>query len=791
MSPQTYAKLSAHLASLDERGEAQDDGADGVEQAPSATTAGGGTGAAAGPSPPADPWIAVSEAPAPGAARTDTVAGSSAATMSDAARTPTAGSSRGNGGGSRGYASSRSGSAHRSSRSGRLRRPRSKYGASRKRLFKRRSRTRTAMIWLAIAGGVMVIAFIAVVASAYVHAYRVYGTLKEVPGHVTAARKVLQQGQLPQTNDLETANGLAHDAQEQIADGGFAFSFTKSLPLLGRPIKAVSLAADAASAETDAAELVKGMILKILGPGGGTGDASSPVFQDGVINVGLLQEVTPTLENVVKYLQRGDAAIRAIPHIPFFSQLDDLKAQVLTESGQAVTLSQRALTSFRLLPGFLGADGPRTYYLALQNPADQRGTGGAVLAYAIVRIDNGKIEIAQPEGHAGAGSINDIDPAKPGFVNAQLPQAELWYLRTTGVIHRLANGANYSPDFPSAAQSWSAMLTSGSDPIVSKVDGVIALDPNAVAASFAGQSFTLPVIDQTISSADIAKFVTHDQYLLPKGEQRVVPALLITAAFDQITHPKHLFDLLQTLSTALTDKDIQMWSADPQEQALVTRLGWDGAIENAAGGDYLNLAYNKRVGNKVDYFAEFHADYDVTVNDSGGITSTYALGLSLPIPAGEPLDIVGHATPYGADLAMLNLYVPGRAKILSYAPQGEFDPNAIDPVPEHVIPRGFVQHTEGPFRVFTKTIMATPADPGSVRFHYSVPGVIKETPQGRVYTLTVQHQPMSKPQTIRVRLRLPAGFDIVSLGPGWTATSFGAVYNGTIDADFSTSVVFR
>jgi hypothetical protein len=152
---------------------------------------------------------------------------------------------------------------------------------------------------------------------------------------------------------------------------------------------------------------------------------------------------------------------------------------------------------------------------------------------------------------------------------------------------------------------------------------------------------------------------------------------------------------------------------------------------------------------------------------------------------------VGHATPYGADLAMLNLYVPGSSKIISYTPQGEFDPNTIDPVPEHVIPRGFVQHTEGPFRVFTKTIIATPAEPGYLRFHYSVPGVIKDTPQGKVYTLTVQHQPMSKPQTIRVRLRLPAGFDIVSLGPGWTATSWGAVYNGTIDADFSTSVTFR
>src|SRR5439155_6180498 len=96
----------------------------------------------------------------------------------------------------------------------------------------------------------------------------------------------------------------------------------------------------------------------------------------------------------------------------------------------------------------------------------------------------------------------------------------------------------------------------------------------------------------------------------------------------------------------------------------------------------------------------------------------------------------------------------------------------------------------GTFRVFTKTIMATPESPGSLQLRYTVPGVIQQTPEGRVYTLTVQHQPMVQDMRLRVRLRLPAGFQIVSLGPGWTATSWGAVYTGAVTADFVTSVVF-
>src|SRR5207248_2132140 len=162
---------------------------------------------------------------------------------------------------------------------------------------------------------------------------------------------------------------------DTIANAGFAWRLTKSLPLLGRPIQAVELASQAAAKETDAAVLVDGMIKQILGPSGGTGAATSPVFHNGVIDVGLIQRITPTLETVVRDLRDGDTAIRAIPSVPFFHQIEQLKAQVLTESRQAVALSEPALDSSRLLPAFLRADGPKTNYLALQNPADQRAPG--------------------------------------------------------------------------------------------------------------------------------------------------------------------------------------------------------------------------------------------------------------------------------------------------------------------------------------------------------------------------------------------------------------------------------
>ena len=652
------------------------------------------------------------------------------------------------------------------------------------------------MIWSLLGLGALLVVFGLLVVDGYYKAYGVYGTLKDVPPLVSKARSQLEVGQIP-TEQLETASGLVGQAQVQIAEAGFPFRFVRSLPLLGRPIKALELATDAASREAQAATIVNGLIQQLLGPDPG-GPGPAPVFENGVIDVDLLASVTPQLQRVVAELRAADVSVRAIPSIPFVSQLDTLKAEVLGESSKAIALSERALDAVRLLPNFLGADGPKEYYLALQNNDDQRGTGGAVLSFAVVRIDRGHLSLVR------SGAISDIDAMTGGGFFVKAPPSTAWYMNNTGAARRLANGANYSPDFPSAGQTWTAMLSKA---IGSQVDGVIALDPYAVAAAMTGEDpITIPGLEaEPITSENLVPFVMHDQYLLPKTLQNAVPAILIRSAYEAIASPNHLFGLMHQLSTSLAEKHVQIWSAEPQVQALVTRLGWGGGIANPAGGDYLNLAYSKRIGNKVDYFAKLDGSYDVTVLPSGGVRSTYGVGLSLDdMPAGLPDVIAGQALPYGADVAMFNLYVPGSARFASVDPAGDFETDVVtvpngserDPI-AHIDPPGFVQHDEtvagGTFRVFTQTIVVWPGHPGAVRYAYSVPGVVKETPAGKVYTLTVQHQPLVNPQHLRVVLHLPKGATVVSLAPGWIAnTDDGTVvFQGDVTSDFTTSVVFR
>jgi hypothetical protein len=96
-----------------------------------------------------------------------------------------------------------------------------------------------------------------------------------------------------------------------------------------------------------------------------------------------------------------------------------------------------------------------------------------VLAYAIMVLDHGRIHLDE------AGPITKIDNAKGG-IYVQQPPGVAWYTETTHVARRLANSANYSPDFPAAAQTWAAMVRKQTG---QTIDGVIAIDPYAIAAA--------------------------------------------------------------------------------------------------------------------------------------------------------------------------------------------------------------------------------------------------------------------------------------------------------------------
>jgi len=636
----------------------------------------------------------------------------------------------------------------------------------------RPSRHRGLKLGLAIAA-FLVLGLGAVLADAYLQAYRAYGDMRGVIPSLTQARQYLARGELPPAGRLDRASGLVSTAQRSLDNARVTLRITGAIPFFNRPVVAVRKGVAAAREEATAAAQLRDIVQRALGDAAVPGSArfgrasGTPIFTDGVANVKLIDELTPLLESALAHLEQADADVRAIPQVPFAHRLDQLKAQAGTESSQAIALTKDVLSGARLLPSLLGANGTRTYFLAMQNSADQRATGGDVLAYAFVTISKGRLSLQE------GGPIRFIDNRHGGFPSVKLPAALQWFVDSNihpRQIPRIAN-INLSPDFPMVAGAWADLVEKATG---RKVDGVIAMDPVAISYLMGPKRvIDVPTYPRPITASSVIDVVENDQYRLANWQQQLFPAQLIQQAWELFRNPSPLVHAVRGMGQALRERHLQLWSIHPDEQAEIARLGWDGALRTGPG-DFLAFTDNKLLANKVDFYSHISLDYHVTVLASGDISSTCDITFKNETPPGEPYAITFGTRngAYALNQALLGLYVPQVAELTSSNPPG-------------VLP----DHLEGGAKVFLRTVGIAGGKTAKLRFAYSVPGAIISSARGKVYRLRVPHQPMVNPVELTVTVTLPAG-STVRAAPGWTVNGNVLSFQASLTEDLVREIQF-
>src|SRR5665647_1563405 len=188
---------------------------------------------------------------------------------------------------------------------------------------------------------------------------------------------------------------------------------------------------------------------------------------DGSIDVLPIASGGPAVASASATVAQTAKTISGLPRHTWLSSIDAAYADALNQ----VTALDDALTSadlaVRILPTMLGQDGPKRYFLAFQNEAEARGTGGLAGAFAIVEANHGKLRFTRMESDT---TLHDI-AAKVDFGP---DYRHLFGAAGTTTTYRQGN---LSPHFPYAAQIWASMWKNYSG---QKVDGVIAVDPSAL-----------------------------------------------------------------------------------------------------------------------------------------------------------------------------------------------------------------------------------------------------------------------------------------------------------------------
>lgn len=564
--------------------------------------------------------------------------------------------------------------------------------------------------------------------------------------------------------------GRAEDAFRSAAHGARSIGLTVVgwIPLLGNTPDAIRAVSDAGLETAQAAAGLAGAVADLPGGLGALAPTADGIPIDRL--AGLAEATARADELTGRALATLEGAPTSLVLSPVESARTDARDQLATLHRQ---LHAGSLMLQRL-PSFLGAQRPRRYFFGASNPAELRGTGGLIGAYAILTVDNGRM------------SFSDFRPtwALPVVKVADFPSPSTeysrnfdFYLKGEGFWVNL----NMTPDFPLAAKAiWLAYRAATGETL----DGVIVADPFALKALM---HVTPPVVvgrtGIEVTEDTIVSFVSNQAYALfdTSQERKLVLGRVAEAVVQGFLNEKGK-DLprLQALLDAFGDGHVKAWSVDPsmEEGLALTSVG--GAFD-PSGTDVISVVTNSASGTKLDFYQQRTVTYDVHLGPGGTATAALRVDLLNDSPtSGLPEYVIGpfkhFSTQPGENVAVVDLYCDVGC-VLSGATR---DGRAVD--------LGGYQQNGYPF--FKDYVRTPSGDTATITADLLLTQAWDGDETGGTYRLSFIGQTTIRPTAVKVVIEPPDGMRFTSASDGLSRRGDGLVYEGSPAGNLDLQVSF-
>ncbi|GAC1540183.1 MAG: hypothetical protein NVS3B12_26910 [Acidimicrobiales bacterium] len=290
----------------------------------------------------------------------------------------------------------------------------------------------------------------------------------------------------------------------------------------------------------------------------------------------------------------------------------------------------------KLLPALLGGAGTRRYFLGVQTPAELRGSGGVMGNFGELTVTDGRVRLSR------FGRVGELMPTGPSRTLVGLDEYQRRYRNFDPTL--FVGNATVSPDFPTVARALMQLYPqSGGE----AVDGVVMLDPDGFAALLAITGpVTVPSWPVPLDSSNAATILLHDQYaaIVDVPQRADFLSQTARALFDELTTSSlpTTQRLIDAIGPAVQTKRIMVFSAKPDEEALLDRLGVAGALP-AVRGDFLSVVGQNGGSNKIDWYLHRTIVDRVTFDPTTGATAASVdVTLTNGAPtAGQPPYVIG------------------------------------------------------------------------------------------------------------------------------------------------------
>ena len=452
----------------------------------------------------------------------------------------------------------------------------------------------------------------------------------------------------------------------------------------------------------------------------------------------------------------------------------------LSETLLGTVTTARGLTT--ALPGFLGTEGPRRYFVGMQTSSELRGTGGLIGFWGALSVDDGQVAFGQSEVYEGeeddgperisrlGGPINVGVEADPEFHNR--------YAHLLGTSS--FSNVNLEPDLPSTARVALDLFAFRTQ---ERLDGMILLDPAGLQRLLEATGDVLPLDPELAAMLELpdpdlptdafAQLVTADIYeVLGAGrgpERKEALRELGDAALNQVLDGSwDGVEMARALAAASTNRQLQVFSEYDREQEAFTEVGVTGVLPSAETTDLMAVTANNAVGGKQDVHLGHEFDLDVYLDGLGRTpdgdvmarrTATLGVTVDNPLPSsGRDEYIIGNCFvvgdtnqcfegPPGWNWTWFSTWLPADTEVLDTRIAEDSRPV-----------RGPVNYRG--LRVLDHFHATRPESRSGFELDFAGFAPMEPTPDGVVYEWSWWRQSKGVPDLLDVRVHAPDGWHI-------------------------------
>jgi hypothetical protein len=422
-----------------------------------------------------------------------------------------------------------------------------------------------------------------------------------------AIRNKLHQVQaLVAAGDVQGAEEVAADipalaARAHRLTTGPAWFLGSKVPYVGRPLE---IARGTTVATNEVGHDGLGILLKVilnLNP--------ATLRTNGhTINVAPLSAAAPKLKTVAAIVDKAVTGLERLPSSSWFAPINTLHSNIESTMKSVDGYVDAASRASDVLPAMLGADGPKRYFIGLQNEAEMRGVGGLPGAFAILVADHGTLTFTHFE------SDTVLLPAKTNqMIDTGLDfGADYDQAYGSSSPTSLYVNSNVSPNFPYAAKIWAAMWekTTGQH-----VDGAIAVDPGVLANLLAATGPVKTSLGGVLTGNTVVSLVEQKEYAIFNNNterKNFLVAVLKSVATTAVSGRPSAESLVRALSNSAEAHRVLVWSSDQSVEKVIEQTNYSGVIPTGSSRPFVGLVMNNSAAGKLDYYLKRSVSYQST-----------------------------------------------------------------------------------------------------------------------------------------------------------------------------------